>query len=336
MFVLALILRSATVRRKIFSEWNLLKNKALAFSPPKNRGKKNTLYILALVLCVIAMSGLQWGQKEQSLKTEGLDICLAIDISKSMLAEDASPNRLGQIKNQMTAFLPRLSGDRVTLVAFAGSAYIASPLTSDYVALINYLSPLEPSFISNQATSFDTALKTCLRALKIDEIKEQEELEWEASKLIVLVSDGEETISTESPSLQKLKELNVPVYAIASGTPGGAKIPIRDESNRLKGYIKDRAAGTDATTKLQDESLKKIASETGGNVYYASQGLGAWSKFFEDTKNFKRSSQDAGTKLSKEQRFQIPLLIAIIFLLLDFLMTETKFPWTKYWRKKNK
>jgi Ca-activated chloride channel homolog len=331
-----LIWIAARARKRVLAKWNLVRNDALAFAKPKNRPLKTFCYLAGIFFVVLAYMGPQWGQKEQSLKTEGLDLCIAIDVSKSMHAEDILPSRLEQAKNQLTSFLPRLGGDRVTLVAFAGSAYIASPLTADYAALINYLAPLDPSFISNQSTSLDVALSSCLRALKITDTTTPESLEWESAKLIALVTDGEETNESSRPTIDRLKTLGIPVFSIAVGTQEGAKIPIRDERKQLRSYIKDRASGSDAITKLLDESLKKLAQQTGGLVFYAENGLRAWEDFYQATKRFKRNAQDAGSKFSKEHRFQLPLLLAFLFLLWDLVLTEIKFPWSlfNFWRRK--
>jgi Ca-activated chloride channel family protein len=336
--VIALLILVARARVRVLKKWNLVRSDALAYARPVNRPLKTALYVGGLLFVILAYMGPQWGQKEQALKTEGLDLCIALDLSRSMLAEDILPSRLDQAKNQLTSFLPRMGGDRVTLVAFAGSAYAASPLTADYAALINYLSPLDPSFISNQATSLEAALRTCLRALKIDDTVTPESLEWESSKLIALVTDGEDTSAdtVSSPIVKRIVSLGIPVFSIAVGSAAGAKIPVRDERRQLKYYVKDRVAGGDAVTKLLDESLKKLASETQGQVFYAENGLKAWEDFYQATKKFKRSSQDAGSKFSKEHRFQIPLAIALLFLLWDFFLTEIKFPWSlfRFWRRR--
>lgn len=337
LLLMFLMWRVSNTRRSILKKWNLHRNDAPAFSNPVNRTLKNILFFVGLTATIVALMGPQWGQKEQSVKTEGLDLCIAIDLSRSMLAEDISPNRLDQAKNQLTAFLPKLAGDRVTLVAFAGSSYIVSPLTSDYSALINYLIPLDPSFISNQATSLDSAIMSCLKGLGITPEATAESLEWESSKLIALVTDGESTSDTRGVALKKVEDLGIPVFSIAVGTKQGAKIPVRDERGQLKGYVMDSSTNQAAITKLYDESLINLAKSSKGQVFYAESGLAAWQNFYEATKNFKRSSQEAGSKFSKEHRFQIPLFIAFMLLLWDLFLTETKFPWHvfAFWRRRS-
>lgn len=337
LLVAFLIFAVSKKRKALLQKWNLIRSDAPAFTRPANRVLKTALYLAGFVLLALAFMGPQWGQKEHALKTEGLDMCIALDLSRSMLAEDMSPSRLDQAKNQLTAFLPKLGGDRVTLVAFAGSAYMASPLTSDYSALINYLAPLDPSFITNQATSLDSAILNCLRGLKVNDAATAESLEWESAKLIALVTDGESTGDEGSPAVDRLKKLGIPVFAIALGTREGAKIPIRDERGQLRSYLPDPTTGKPAVTKLEDESLKKIAMATEGQVFYGENGLSAWQDFYAATKKFKRSAQDAGSRFSKEHRFQFPLGIAFLFLLWDLLLTETRVPWAKlrFWRRRS-
>src|SRR5690606_32390329 len=130
------------------------------------------------------------------------------DISKSMLAEDSIPNRLESAKKFLGAFSDRGGADRVSLVGFGGSAFIAVPLTIDRTAIRTFLDPLNPTFLSDQSTNFSLAVNSCLDALNLgDETKSIEELLLESSRAILIVSDGEETANPDPTIITKLEKL---------------------------------------------------------------------------------------------------------------------------------
>lgn len=323
--IFVLMLQSARVRR--------VANKALGlsadprFEAPVNRPLKSFLYMVGLIFAGIAAVGPQWGQKAHPIKAQGLDICFAMDLSRSMMAEDLSPSRLEQAKNQLAIFLPRLGGDRAALVGFAGSSYVAAPLSVDHTALITFLEPMGPDVISDQATNLSAGVEACLGTLGLADIKDRNEILDDAAKLVVLVSDGEDTASDDTGAIAKAEKFGIPVFAMAVGTEKGAPIPLR-EDGKLTGYVKDPQTRQPVLSRLAIKGLKDIAEKTGGKVFYGSAGVEAWKDFENSIADFKRESRDAGTRLDKEERFQWPLAIAVLALLWDFVLTETKWRWS--------
>lgn len=324
-----LMFRTRNIRRRF---WKLLglEQPDPTFEAPVNRRLKSFLFLLGFTAAVIAAIGPQWGQKAHPVKAQGLDMCFALDLSKSMWAEDLPPNRLGQAKNQLEIFLPRLGGDRAALVGFAGSAYVAAPLSVDHTALVTYLDSMNPETISDQATNLSAGVEACLSALGLDEIKDRNEILDDAARLIVLISDGEDTAEDDTGAVARAEKLGVPVFAMALGTEKGAPIPLREKGKLLE-YVKDPDTNQPVVTKLGLKGLKSVAEKTGGKVFVASGGLEAWKSFEESIADFKRESRDAGTKLDKEDRFQWPLLFAFLWLLWDFALTEVKWRWMKPW-----
>jgi Ca-activated chloride channel family protein len=291
---------------------------------PRLRGFKHFLFISGLLALSLSVLGPQWGQKAQVVKAQGLDICFAMDLSKSMLAEDASPSRLEQAKNQLSIFLPSLGGDRAALVGFAGTGFVAAPLSSDHSALAGFLDPLNPDFISDQSTNVASGVDACLTALSLDEVTDRNDISDLAAKLIVLISDGEDQLEDYNEAIQRCEKLGVPVYAMAAGTVKGGKIPVRDDRRNIVQYLTD-SDGKAVVSSLKEKALKEIASKTGGQTFYLSSGVEAWKQFSEAISNYKRDSKDAGTKLDREDRFQWPLALAIFLLMLDFLLPEAGF-----------
>jgi Ca-activated chloride channel family protein len=321
LFVAALMMRTKVWRSHLIQKLGFREGEA--FAAPRYRPLKNLLYLGGLALLWVALLGPQWGQKEMVLTESGLDLCIAIDISKSMMAEDLRPNRLEAVKNQLPLFFNQLAGDRVAVTAFAGSGFIASPLTSDYSALTSIVEPLQPDFISDQSTHLAVGIETCLSALKLDNIKDRNEIEGSSSKVILLVTDGGSTSDEESAPLEQAKSLGVPIFVVAAGTAQGAMIPVRDEYGIQ--YLKDpRNPNEPVVSKLDDKSLAKIAENTNGKVYYASAGNQAWISFKKALDNFERSSKESGAKRNLEDRFQIPLLLAFLALFIDLILSETR------------
>ncbi len=323
--MVGLIIHAERLRTLALKKLGLFRKEG-AFEKPVNRPLKRVFFLLGTFFLYLACLGPQWGQKAHTFKAQGLDVCFALDLSRSMLAEDVSPSRLQMAKNQLSIFLPRLGGDRAAIVGFAGSGFVAAPLSIDHGALGTFLSPLHPDFVSNSSTNLAAGVDACLSALDLDGVKDRNQILDLAAKLVVLVTDGEDTVEDFKEALSRCEKLGIPVYAFAMGTTQGGPIPLRDATGRLEGYVKDRG-GQPALSKLQDSALKDIAKRTGGKLFYASQGVDAWKDFESSLQNYKRDSRDAGTLLDREDRFQWPLLFAFIFLLLDFLLTETKMIW---------
>ncbi len=325
--VLGLTLATMRWRRKTLRELNVLSWPG-AFDKPRFRGFKTLCQVVGFLFLVIALIGPQWGQKEKVIKAEGLDLCFAVDLSRSMLAEDVPPNRLQAAKNQLTIFMQRMGGDRAALVGFAGSAFVAAPLTTDHRALVSFLDPMDSTYISDQSTNLSVGIDACLKALGLDKVKDRAEIADLAAKVVVIVSDGEETGEDFKGAVERAEKLGVPVYAFAAGTAKGGLIPIRNE--RGVEYLKDSAGGGgNVITKLEVGKIKTIAEKTGGKVFYLSGGVEVLKDFEAALANYKRDSVDAGTRLDREDRFQWPLAIAFLFLFLDFLLPELGFLWTR-------
>ncbi len=325
--VFLLVWNTTIFRKKMLKLWGLNpdhSNLEGAFLQPQNRKYKTVFYLVGLVFVGLSVLGPQWGEKTQTLRSEGLDMCIALDLSQSMLADDLLPSRLKAAKSQLSYFLPRLGGDRLALVGFAGTSFIAAPLTPDISALLSFLEPLDPDYISDPSTQITSGVEGCLEALKLDQVSSREEIFEEVSQIIFLVTDGEDR-DPEGPSIEKAAKLGVPILSIAVGTSQGARIPTRNDRGEIVNYIKRPRTGEYVVTKLEDAALKAMASRTNGKVFYLSEGNSVWEEVEDYLRGFKRRSREAGQQVDLEQRFQWPLLIGFLLLLLDFFLPELKF-----------
>ena len=171
----------------------------------------------ALTLILIALADPQVGTRMETVKREGIDLVVALDVSNSMLAKDVAPSRLEKAKHEMRTLLNMLQGDRVALVAFAGKAVVECPMTMDYGAAEIFLDVLEPNIISRPGTSLAAAIRTSLSAFGEDS---------HAGKAIVLITDGENHDNDVMTAAKEAKEKGVIIHTVGIGSSQGVPIPV--------------------------------------------------------------------------------------------------------------
>lgn len=241
----------------------------------------------------------------------GADVILAIDVSSSMYAQDIKPNRLIALKTALKSLLGRLGGDRVGIVAFAGEAVVACPLTSDYDTAALFLDKLETDSVPRDGTGLGPALRACL-----DKFSEP----GKRGRIIILATDGEDNTASDAiTQAKRAADLGIPVYTLGIGTPGGALVPGRPD---IFGRVLAKMyKGKPVRTKLDDKTLKKIASETGGAYFYGASGQ-AMAQAYERVRQLKQGKAKAREKFVREPLYQEALLIAVILLLIESLLSN--------------
>ena len=214
----------------------------------------------ALVLVVLALARPQAGSGQESVITEGIDICLAIDVSASMKAEDFRPrNRLAVAKEVVADFIRGRTSDRIGMVVFGSRAFMQCPLTLDYSILLELLESVEIGMIDERSTAIGTAIATATNRLRDSDAD---------SKVVILLTDGRSNAGEIDPitAAQAAEAVGVKVYTIGAGTPEGGRIPI-DDPVLGRRYANVR-------TDIDEDTLKEIASITGGRYYRAkSEGM---------------------------------------------------------------
>lgn len=236
-------------------------NRLLPHTRPGRGPLRNGLWLAAIGLLLASLARPQWGQHWQDVHTRGLDILVALDTSKSMLAEDLKPNRLQQAKLGIQDLLERLRGDRVGLVAFAGTSFLQCPLTIDYSAFRMSLDDVYAGIIPQGGTALGHALDTCIGAF---------DPESNADRVILLITDGENHVDDPLSRIPELTEQDIRVFAIGVGSDEGELIPIRGRDGRME-YLKDRDGNVVKTT-LQESVLKDLAGRTRGVYVRAAPG----------------------------------------------------------------
>ena len=312
LFLMADSLRRRALER--IGEGEFIRRTILMFEPARRRWKRLFL-LLGYSFFVLAAMRPQVGTKLEKVKREGIDIVFALDVSKSMLAEDLRPNRLANAKNEIRAFLEHQTDDRVALVVFAGGAYLMCPLTIDYGAFLMFLESADPSVVSSPGTDLARALEVSATAF-VDSAPRY--------KAVILITDGEQNAPGDPVEVaRKLARQGIRVFAIGVGTPGGAPIPIRDDSGNIIGYQKDET-GAIVTSKLDEALLTQIAGVTGGKYFPARRGGSEISGILDEIDKMGKKEYEEVVFSQYDDRFYYPLTLAIIFLWLYWVFPERK------------
>ncbi len=275
----------------------------------RRRTLKQGLRLGALGLLVLAAARPQWGMKERPLVREGSDIVICLDVSTSMLAQDIEPTRLKRAKEQIRSLIYNLDGDRVALVLFAGEAFVQCPLTLDYGLAVSLLEAAAPDSIGVQGTRIGQAIQVA------HGIFDRAAL---GTKSIILVTDGEDQGSHPLEAAEAAARDGVIIQCVGIGTLGGVPILLPGGS-----YKEDRQ-GRKVTSRLDVETLRKIALATGGQaVITDAAGNMALGKLYDDIKHYERRRLDELQVSLLEDRFQWPLGAALVLLGLELALAET-------------
>lgn len=278
---------------------------------------KAGILLIAGALCVAALMRPQLGYKLEEVKRRGMDIFIAVDVSKSMLAEDVKPNRLQRSKLAILDMLKNLQGDRVGLIAFAGSAFIQCPLTSDYNGFLLSLNDLDAGIIPKPGTSISSAIKEALKGFQGGAKK---------YRVLIIISDGEDHEGEIDAASKEAAKEGVAVYCIGIGNPDGELITVTDAEGN-KGFLKDKE-GKVVKTRLNEALLQKIALATGASYVRATPTEFGLNLLYNERIS-KMEKRELETKIKKRyyERYQIPLALALILLLVEPFISERKGQW---------
>jgi Ca-activated chloride channel family protein len=287
----------------------------------RKRKIKLVLQCVALFFFVIALARPQSGEGKQKAKSEGLEMVLAVDVSNSMLAEDTRPSRLELAKKELERLLDTLGGDKVGLVAFAGSAILLSPLTGDKAALKMYIESLSPDAVATQGTDFKKAINESFNALnrggtESDDVQK-------VTKVIVIASDGEDNEKGALDAAQKAANDGARIFTLGFGTEEGGQIPVRDRNGQLVGYKKDRN-GQAIVTHMTGEALKAIAEAGKGSYQTVTFGGDAIRQLKNSIDQLQRAQFDTMEISHYNEHYQAFLFAGIVLALLELLLGERK------------
>ena len=308
---------AATRRRRAldrFGERGRIERLTAAVSR-RGRNIRTALMLAGVVLLVTALARPQFGDRVDTVRREGQDLVVALDLSASMMAEDVAPNRLAAAKLAVSRLIGRLDGDRVGLVAFAGEAFVQSPLTTDYAAATLFLNAMEPDLVPVPGTDLGAAVDVAL-----DGFRET----GERDRLLVVITDGEDHEGTLDAAIERAVDAGVRVYAVGMGSTEGVPIPSFDESGAPSGFLRDEA-GTVVTTRLDEATLQVMADRTGGTYYHAAAGgAAAFDSLVDELAGGEGEEIESREVTRYEEQYQIFLGLALLLLLAEGLLPERR------------
>lgn len=285
------------------------------------RAMKMRLELIVLALLILAYARPQTGEGRLQVKNEGIEILFLVDISNSMLAEDVRPSRLELMKTELSRFIEMSGGDRMGLVAFAGSAVLLSPMTTDQEAIKMYVESLSPNAVTTQGTDFASALQEAKDAFVRGGLGQEEGTQ--VTRAIVVLSDGEDQEPGAMKVAEELLKDGIHIFSLAFGTEQGGAIPVRDEMGVLRGYKRGKD-GQVIMSKTKGTVLKELAQAGSGSFYHATFHGDAITSLRDDIEKLKKSQFENGEIRSYNEHFQTILFIAFLIALFELWLGERK------------
>lgn len=275
---------------------------------------RHGIIIAAIIVSCFVLLRPQWGETTREVRNEGSDVLIALDVSRSMLAQDVAPSRLGRAKEAIRWIAESLKGDRIGLILFAGDAFLQCPLTNDTGAFMMFLDAATPESIPLQGTNFGRVLDETIRVFQKKSL---------TSKMMVLITDGEDNEGVYDEAIDRLRSLDVAVYTVGIGKTSGEVIPLAQDDGSGSAYLRDGGNNLVRTSK-NDALLKQIAAATRGSYIDITDnlsGLGFILQIIDDQQN-----NQYGSRVIRErkERYQIFALILVILLAVEVMIPERK------------
>jgi Ca-activated chloride channel family protein len=300
-----------------FADANLLKR----LSPNQSVFKtvlKLVIVSLAIAALSVALVNPKIGTKLETVKREGVDIVFAVDVSKSMLAEDIAPNRIEKSKQLVTQIINNLASDRIGIIAYAGKAFPQLPITTDYAAAKMFLQSMNTDMLSSQGTAINEAIELA---------KTYYDDEEQTNRVLIIISDGEDHSEVSANIAEEASEEGIRIFTIGVGDEKGGPIPIKRNGVVLN-YKKDQNGET-VITKLNEKTLMDIAEEANG-VYINGKNTNDVVDAIRDIlNNMDKKEFEAKQFADFKDQFQWFLGLALFLLFIDIFLLERKTAWLK-------
>lgn len=304
-------------KQREFGDLTLVKR----LSPDKSVFKatlKISALLLALACVILALVNPKIGTKVETVKREGIDIVFAIDVSKSMLAEDIAPSRLEKTKQIVSQIINNLGSDRIGIVAYAGSAFPVLPITTDYGVAKMFLQSMNPGMVSSQGTSLDEAIQ--LSATYFDE-------KSKTAKLVIMISDGEDHSEGVADVAEEANKNGLKILTIGVGTEKGGPIPLK-RNGIVESYQRDQN-GEVVTTKLNETTLREIAKATKGGYISGNNTKQVVDYVKNALDNIEKTEFETKQFANYQSQFQWLAGFAFLLLFIDIFFLEKKTRWVK-------
>ena len=270
--------------------------------------------IAALALAIVALARPQWGESLQTVEREGVQIVIALDVSRSMLAEDVKPSRLVRAKLEIADLMQTLQGDEVGLVLFSGAAFLQFPLTFDYLSAKNFIENANTEMITRQGTNIAQAIEVAGRSFSEELISQ---------KVILVVTDGENQDGDAVEAAREAYDDGTLIYTIGVGTADGEPIPLRGRGGQLIEYVQDRQ-GNMVFSRLDENMLRSVAEAGGGKFIRLEGSTNATSQFAEELAALEKASVGSEVEATRIERFQIFAFASILLLIAGEMIPDRR------------
>ena len=304
-------------KQKEFGDLELIKK----LSPEKSIFKpilKIAVVLLALTCLIIGLVNPKIGTKLETVKREGIDIIFAIDVSKSMLAEDVAPNRLEKSKQIVSQIINQLGNDRIGIIAYSGSAFPVLPITTDYSIAKMFLQGMNPGIVSSQGTSIDEAIE--LASTYVDK-------KDKTNKLLIILSDGEDHSDNAESAAEEAKKLGLKIITVGVGTENGGPIPLK-RNGVVESFQRDQNNDV-VNTKRNTEVLKAIGKLTKGGYVDGNSTKAVLDYVKNALDNIEKTEFESTQMADFQSQFQWFLGFGFFLLFLDIFFLEKRTKWVK-------
>tara|TARA_R110002073_G_scaffold296322_1_gene462316 strand:- start:26140 stop:27177 length:1038 start_codon:yes stop_codon:yes gene_type:complete len=278
---------------------------------------KLLFFVLGISFLILALVNPKMGTKLKTVKREGVDVVFALDVSKSMLAEDIAPNRLEKAKQIISKIIDKLGSDRVGIIIYAGNSYPLLPITTDHAAAKMFLQNANPDLVSSQGTAINEALDLAKTYYNNDE---------QTNRFLIIISDGEDHQEETKQVAQNMSEEGIKVYTIGVGTEKGGPIPLKINGS-LIGYKKYK--GETVLSQRKPAVLKAIADAANGSYIDGNKTDKPVSVIEDIIGNAQKSEFETKQFSDYKDQFQWFLGIGILFLVLDIFLLDKKTKWLR-------
>ncbi|HJL14666.1 MAG TPA: VWA domain-containing protein [Sandaracinaceae bacterium LLY-WYZ-13_1] len=288
------------------------------------RATRAVLFVVAVAFAVVALAGPQYGSRTRILRRRGVDVVVALDFSKSMLARDVRPSRIERAKAELTRMIGEMEGDRVGVVAFAGEA-MEFPMTTDYRALSLFFRDLGPYDMPVGGTAIARALVASKRLMeRADTSSANMPEEERRSRVVILMTDGEDHEGDPVEAARELADAGVRVFTVGIGSRTGEPIPTYAPDGTWTGYLRDQDGEvvTSALTEENERQLREIAEATNGHYFRAPRGQVGVDQIRAELRRMDQHENESRRVTVHEARYALALLPAFLLLLLEALLPE--------------
>lgn len=272
---------------------------------------KTSLYSIGVLFFIIALLKPMWDKKEESIMQEGRDLFIALDISRSMLAQDCLPDRLSCAKQKIKQLVQSLESQRVALILFSGSAFVQCPLTSDYGAFFMFLDQVDVETISSGTTAIDQALKVTLDTIKTMAPKKH--------KLLAIFTDGEDFSSHLSALKRDVQQEQLTLFTFGVGSLEGAPIPLYDQHGAMIGHQKDAQAKV-VISRLNQDLLQSLAHDAGGMYVKMSDNNDDITTVTKTLNAFEKEAIEEKKVSQAQDRYYYPLFISLCCFIIEWIL----------------